>query len=174
MRPRLPLLPPPAFRRTRLPTLQNLKGSVTFAGVNGLPRTAAPLPKNNFGPRVGVAYQISDKLVLRSGFGLYYSNPNNDFFSRPAGFSTSTNINNSLDSGRTLHPELAGESVPERHQPADRLFARRRHVRRPEPDLVRPELRDPEGLVVLVRLPVSRPPRTPRWKRRTSAAAATT
>ncbi len=95
----------------QIANLQNLKGSVTFAGVNGLPRTESPLRKNNFGPRVGVAYQINEKLVLRTGFGLYYSNPTNDFF-RTSGFSTSTNINNSVDSGRTFIPGLLANPFP--------------------------------------------------------------
>src|SRR2546426_3503135 len=72
----------------QIANLQNLKGSVTFAGVNGVPKTASPLRKNNWGPRVGMAYQFNEKLVLRTGFGLYYSNPTNDFF-RTSGFSTS-------------------------------------------------------------------------------------
>src|SRR5258708_6221004 len=95
----------------QIANLQNLKGSVTFAGVNGLPRTESPMRKNNFGPRIGVAYQINEKLVMRTGFGLYYSNPTNDFF-RTSGFSTSTNINNSLDSGRTFIPGLFTNPFP--------------------------------------------------------------
>jgi hypothetical protein len=31
---------------------------------------------NNFGPRVGVAYNVSDSTVIRSGFGIYYDNLN--------------------------------------------------------------------------------------------------
>jgi hypothetical protein len=91
--------------------LQNLKGGVTFAGVNGQSRSAAGTTKNNWGPRAGVAYQINERLVLRTGFGLYYSNPNNDFF-RTAGFSNSTNVNNSLDAGRTFIPGLLSNPFP--------------------------------------------------------------
>ena len=69
--------------------LQNLKGGLTFAGVNGRPRTSWPFPKNSWGPRLGAAYQVSDRLVLRTGGGLYYANPNNDP-QRTSGFSTST------------------------------------------------------------------------------------
>ena len=31
---------------------------------------------NNWGPRVGVAYNLTDRMVLRSGFGVYYDNLN--------------------------------------------------------------------------------------------------
>jgi hypothetical protein len=91
--------------------LQNLKGGLTFMGVGGLGRTSWSVPKNAWGPRLGVAYQISDKLVLRTGGGLYYSNPNNDP-QRTSGFSTSTNVNNSVDSGRTFIPGLLANPFP--------------------------------------------------------------
>jgi hypothetical protein len=31
---------------------------------------------NNWGPRIGVAYNLNDRTVLRSGFGVYYDNLN--------------------------------------------------------------------------------------------------
>src|SRR5437762_10289229 len=31
-----------------------------------------PMPKNNFAPRLDAAYEISPKMVLRSGYGLFY------------------------------------------------------------------------------------------------------
>ena len=31
---------------------------------------------NNFGPRIGVAYNLTNRMVLRSGFGVYYDNLN--------------------------------------------------------------------------------------------------
>ena len=31
---------------------------------------------NNFGPRVGLAYRLTDNWVIRSGFGVFYDNPN--------------------------------------------------------------------------------------------------
>ena len=39
---------------------------------------------NNFAPRIGVAYQISDKLVLRSGYGIFYGGQENGPFSNPS------------------------------------------------------------------------------------------
>jgi TonB dependent receptor len=41
-----------------------------FLGQNGYPRAARDLEKTNFGPRVGLAYRITDNLVVRSAYGL--------------------------------------------------------------------------------------------------------
>ncbi len=48
-------------------------GSVVLAGQDGAPRGTVDTDWNNFGPRVGFAYQINDKTVLRGGWGLFYS-----------------------------------------------------------------------------------------------------
>jgi Carboxypeptidase regulatory-like domain/TonB dependent receptor len=39
---------------------------------------------NNFAPRVGLAYQITDKLVLRTGYGIFYGGQENGPFSNPS------------------------------------------------------------------------------------------
>jgi hypothetical protein len=39
---------------------------------------------NNFAPRIGLAYQISNKLVLRSGYGIFYGGQENGPFSNPS------------------------------------------------------------------------------------------
>ena len=49
-----------------------LRGGLLFAGVNGLPEEAFKKDRNNFQPRVGVAYQWNDKTVIRGGYGLFY------------------------------------------------------------------------------------------------------
>ena len=67
--------------------------------------------KNNFQPRVGIAYQINDKLVMRCGFGEYYSNPTNDY-QQTNGFSTSTTLVNSLDGGRTPIANILSNPYP--------------------------------------------------------------
>jgi Carboxypeptidase regulatory-like domain/TonB dependent receptor-like, beta-barrel len=43
----------------------------------GLGRYMTRLDKNNFAPRVGLAYQATDKLVIRSGFGVFYGRDEN-------------------------------------------------------------------------------------------------
>jgi hypothetical protein len=39
---------------------------------------------NNFAPRVGLSYQISDKLVFRGGYGIFYGGQENGPFSNPS------------------------------------------------------------------------------------------
>ena len=47
-------------------------GVVTFAGVNGVPRTAFDANYRNFGPRFGFAYNFARRLVIRGGAGIFY------------------------------------------------------------------------------------------------------
>lgn len=54
------------------PACANLTGGLLFTDVGGLPRGAFEPDRNNFQPRVGVAYQFNDKTVLRGGYGLFY------------------------------------------------------------------------------------------------------
>jgi hypothetical protein len=101
----------PADMLAMYPQLRSLKGGFRFAGIDGNPRIAANRDLNNWQPRVGAAYQLSQKLVLRGGYGLYYLNPNNDF-RQFAGFSTSTPIVASLDADRTPIPNLLSNPFP--------------------------------------------------------------
>jgi hypothetical protein len=41
-----------------------------FLGANGNSRSARDLEKNDFGPRVGFAYRLTDNMVVRSGYGI--------------------------------------------------------------------------------------------------------
>jgi hypothetical protein len=82
------------------PQLADLKGSMTFAGVNGTSSLASGIRWNNIQPRVGFAYKITDKLVMRGGYGRYFLNPTNDYL-QYNGFSNNTPVVTSLDGGRT-------------------------------------------------------------------------
>jgi hypothetical protein len=62
--------------------------------------------KNNFAPRVGVAYQLNRKLVLRGGWGMYTTPYNVDGIQQ-AGFSQATQLVTSLDGGLTFAGSLA-------------------------------------------------------------------
>lgn len=69
-----PLASNPAIRSAssaNCPACANLTGGLLFTGVNG-PRGAFDPDRNNFQPRIGVAYQLNDKTVLRGGYGLFY------------------------------------------------------------------------------------------------------
>ncbi|HMD15307.1 MAG TPA: TonB-dependent receptor [Terriglobales bacterium] len=50
---------------------------------NGTPGLISP-DLNNFAPRIGLAYQLSDKLVLRGGYGVFYGGQENGPFSNPS------------------------------------------------------------------------------------------
>src|SRR5262245_36887163 len=43
-----------------------------YLGQNGFPETARELHKLNFGPRLGIAYRLTDRTVLRSGYGIVW------------------------------------------------------------------------------------------------------
>jgi hypothetical protein len=49
-----------------------IPGSMLFAGVNGAPDRFGETRKNAFGPRLGVAYQLDSKTVIRTGGAIYY------------------------------------------------------------------------------------------------------
>lgn len=50
---------------------------------SGSPGLISP-DTNNFAPRIGLAYQLGDKLVLRSGYGVFYGGQENGPFSNPS------------------------------------------------------------------------------------------
>jgi len=76
-----------------------LKGVPQFAGLNGAPRQIVGTDKNNWQPRIGLAYKVGEKWVLRGGYGLYFVG--SDESGSSAGFSQTTSAvvsdpNNSL------------------------------------------------------------------------------
>jgi len=79
----------------------NLHGALYFAGVNGAPRYNSTPDRNNVAPRLGIAYQVNDKTVVRAGGGLFYSNNwgsgsgSNNFGS--TGFAATTSIVTSIN-----------------------------------------------------------------------------
>ncbi|MEO6726295.1 MAG: TonB-dependent receptor, partial [Blastocatellia bacterium] len=48
-----------------------LKGAIRFVTADD--RRQAPTDKNNWGPRIGFAYNIADKTVIRAAYGIYYA-----------------------------------------------------------------------------------------------------
>jgi hypothetical protein len=54
------------------PACANLTGGLLFAGVNGQPRSAFETDYNHVQPRIGGAYMLTQRTVLRGGFGVFY------------------------------------------------------------------------------------------------------
>jgi len=53
--------------------LTKAKGTLRFAGRDGNPREQSTPDKNNFAPRIGLAWQFQKRTVLRAGWGLFFS-----------------------------------------------------------------------------------------------------
>jgi hypothetical protein len=49
----------------------NLRGAIDYANADH--RSPYHADKNNFAPRFGLAYQLSENLVLRTGYGIFYA-----------------------------------------------------------------------------------------------------
>ncbi len=100
--------------RTKYPDLATLKGGLLFAGTNGMPQISTNLDKDALQPRIGFAYQLSSRTVLRGGWGRFYVNPDHssgDWY-QTYGFSISTPLVSSLDSSRTPIPNLLNNPFP--------------------------------------------------------------
>jgi outer membrane receptor protein involved in Fe transport len=50
----------------------DLRGRLEYAGMDGNPRNQIDTDTNNFGPRVGVAWQARPRTVVRAGYGVFY------------------------------------------------------------------------------------------------------
>jgi hypothetical protein len=94
-----PEVPPDQFK---------VRGGLTFVGIGGYPRTLWERDANNFMPRLGFAYTLGDKTVLRGGYGIYFGflgTRRTDVIQ--SGFSQQTNLIPSLDGGLTFVATLA-------------------------------------------------------------------
>ncbi len=71
-----------------VPKGQNMQLTPTLAASIPIQSTGSPglgkPDRNNFAPRIGLAYQLTDKLVLRSGYGIFYGGQENGPFSNPS------------------------------------------------------------------------------------------
>jgi hypothetical protein len=77
-------------------------GGLTFVNSGGLPSSPFDGESNNFMPRIGLAWTLSPKTVIRAGYGMFYDLIG---INRPealqTGFSQTTPIQASLDNGLT-------------------------------------------------------------------------
>lgn len=85
-----------------------VQGGLTFAGVNGQPRGLYESDPNNFAPRVGFAYSLNSKTVIRGGFGMYYGSLGTRLQDPiQIGFSQNTTMVPTLDGGQTFTATMA-------------------------------------------------------------------
>ena len=102
------------FDFTNTATLPNgtaVRGGLLFPGVNGVSQGNWTPNKKDFAPRFGFAYNLGDTMVLRGGYGVFYSNSwgngrNNNAMPQ-TGFVCSTAAATSLDNGLTPYAVLS-------------------------------------------------------------------
>ncbi len=86
----------------------NVRGGVTFPGVNGQPEGLYETPKDNVMPRLGFAYTLDSNTVVRGGYGMFYGflgQRRGDVIR--SGFSQTTPLNVTLDNGLTFIETLS-------------------------------------------------------------------
>ena len=102
----------PANMLALYPNLRDLKGGIRFAGVDGNRRNAMNTDWGNLQPRIGFAYQLIPKIVLRGGYGLYYTNFQSNAMVQTLGFSNTAEGVVSIDDGRTPIPNILSNPFP--------------------------------------------------------------
>ncbi len=116
-----------------------LRGGLMYAGVDGNP-TRQGKPLNNVAPRGGFAWSVTEKTVIRGGYGLYWVPPISDTGESAIGargYSASTTFLSSTDGGLTPVGHHL-EPVPGRDHAAAGQLARPGHRRRQRHRLRRP------------------------------------
>jgi len=94
----LPELPPSQFR---------VNGGLVFAGVNGVPRMLWNPDRNNFAPRIGIAWTPFRNTVIRTGYGIFYVPIGVDRQSvNQSGYSVTNTLVVSVDNGQTFIASL--------------------------------------------------------------------
>lgn len=92
-------VPPSSFRTI---------GGLLFAGVGGESRGLWNSDKNNFAPRIGLAYRLTPKTVLRAGYGIFFDVMGIDRTDvNQGGFNQPTNVVPSLDNGLSFQATLS-------------------------------------------------------------------
>ena len=94
-----------------VPGLPQLYGGLEFADHNGNPRTIKNAQNLNFAPRVGLAFKLTDKFVMRSGAGIFYGPTTNTGPSAGSvgalTYDSTTAVTTTLDGGRTPYTTLS-------------------------------------------------------------------
>jgi trimeric autotransporter adhesin len=64
-------------------------GAIAFPNVDGYSRNLWDTTYDNWGPRVGAAYQLDSRTVIRGGYGVAYLPSNTGYFSGPTDYGSS-------------------------------------------------------------------------------------
>lgn len=83
-------------------------GGLLFANVNGTSRGMWNPNRRNFAPRIGLAYQLQPKTVLRAGYAIYYKmlGLGDETSVYQQGLSQRTQLEPSLDNGLTFRANI--------------------------------------------------------------------
>ncbi len=83
---------PPVDPQDRMYTLDPAAGVLRQVGRDGIPRAGIRPDRNNWAPRVGLAWSPTDRWTVRSGYGLYFDSGmfvvNSSFYFNPPLFTT--------------------------------------------------------------------------------------
>ena len=110
------------YARNRIPELAaiGVKGGLGFLNTEGAPRGNYNTKAVLYAPRLGFAYRLTNRLVWRGGYGVFYDPLNLDNGAlTTSGFSMATRMVTSLDNNltpyhRLANPFPAGLSMPAR------------------------------------------------------------
>ena len=110
------------FDRTAKDQLANgtaVTGGILFAGIDGNQRDIGDLSRTKFAPRLGAAYQLDTKTVVRGGYGILYAPIRYDPVGALApGYSQANNYVASSDNNQTAANSLSNPFPGGFEQPA--------------------------------------------------------
>jgi len=101
-----------------VPGFSGFKGGVGFVGTNGAGRRTQQAQYLHLDPRLGIAYQINDRTVVRGGFGIFFE-PAPTSLNNSLGYSAVTNSNPTLADGFTPQFNLSSPFPNGLTQPTD-------------------------------------------------------
>jgi hypothetical protein len=91
----------PSPLNSKVTSLGTLTGGPGFVGVNGVGRRLQTAQTKDFDPRLGVAYRVDQKTVLRGGFGIFHHPPFDSLSTTSSGFAAVTTSRPALADGVT-------------------------------------------------------------------------
>jgi hypothetical protein len=82
-------------------------GGLVYAGLNGASRSLWRMDRNNVAPRIGLAWLVGGRTVVRAGYGIFYDRLGVDRIGvYQPGYTQATAMTPSLDNGQTFRSTL--------------------------------------------------------------------